>query len=117
MTVWVANCSRGDASRAHLPAKALASTAAVGTRAATAWFMLANTNRLRRWKCFVHLTPLSSERSIYNAFRLEWADNLTDHFPVKNLPPNWNAEPPTFETMQIGDAGFGAASASWPYRA
>jgi RES domain-containing protein len=28
---------------------------------------------------------------------------LTEYFPKKNLPPNWTAEPPTFETMQIGD--------------
>ena len=28
---------------------------------------------------------------------------MTEYFPLKSLPPHWNAEPPTFETMQIGD--------------
>jgi RES domain-containing protein len=50
----------------------------------------------------VHLTPLSpSDR--YLSFRLEWEDKLTDHFPLKSLPPRWNAGPPVLETMQIGD--------------
>ena len=39
----------------------------------------------------------------YLCFRLEWEDKLTEYFSLKNLPPHWNAEPPTFETMQIGD--------------
>jgi RES domain-containing protein len=51
---------------------------------------------------FVHLTPLSPNDR-YRSFRLEWQDKLTEYFPVKNLPPHWNAEPPTFQTMQIGD--------------
>jgi RES domain-containing protein len=51
---------------------------------------------------FVHTMPLSpTER--YFSFRLEWDDKLTEYFQIKNLPPHWNAEPPTFETMQIGD--------------
>jgi RES domain-containing protein len=50
----------------------------------------------------VHLTPLSPNAR-YLSFRLEWQDKLTEHFPIKNLPPHWNAEPPTFRTMQIGD--------------
>src|SRR6266704_6869793 len=51
---------------------------------------------------FVHTIPLSpTER--YVSFRLDWEDKLTEYFRVKNLPPHWNAEPPTFETMQIGD--------------
>ena len=51
---------------------------------------------------FVHSMPISpTER--YRSFRLEWSDKLTEYFPLKNLPPLWNAEPPTFETMQIGD--------------
>ena len=52
---------------------------------------------------FVHTMPISpTER--YLSFRLvEWSDQLTEYFPLKNLPPHWNAEPPTFETMQIGD--------------
>jgi RES domain-containing protein len=50
----------------------------------------------------VHLTPLSPNAR-YLSFRLEWEDKLTEHFPIKNLTPHWNAEPPTFQTMQIGD--------------
>ena len=50
----------------------------------------------------VHLTPLSPNAR-YLSFRLEWEDKLTEHFPIKNLPPHWNAEPPKFRTMQIGD--------------
>jgi RES domain-containing protein len=50
----------------------------------------------------VHTIPLSpTER--YLSFRLEWQDKLTEYFPLKNLPPHWNIEPPTFETMQIGE--------------
>jgi RES domain-containing protein len=51
---------------------------------------------------FVHLTPLSPD-DLYRSFRLEWEDKLTEYFAVKNLPANWNAEPPTIQTMQIGD--------------
>jgi RES domain-containing protein len=51
---------------------------------------------------FVHTMPLApTER--YLSFRLEWGDKLTEYFPLENLPPHWNMEPPTFETMQIGD--------------
>src|SRR5438046_10408425 len=60
----------------------------------------------------VHLTPLSPNDR-YLSFRLEWDYKLTEHLPVKNLPPHWNVEPPTFETMQIGDewAGTGKSAA------
>ena len=51
---------------------------------------------------FVH-TMLLSPIERYLSFRLEWEDKRTEYFPLKNLPPHWNAEPPTFETMQIGD--------------
>src|SRR5437667_3133333 len=51
---------------------------------------------------FVHTMPISpTER--YLSFRLEWENKMTEYFPLKSLPPHWNAEPPTFETMQIGD--------------
>ncbi|SRR5438128_11279591 len=51
---------------------------------------------------FVHTIPLSpTER--YFSFRLEWDDKLKEHFPVRNLPPDWSAEPPTSESMRIGD--------------
>lgn len=57
---------------------------------------------------FVHTMPLPpTER--YLSFRLEWADKLTEHFPLNNLPLHWNAEPPTFETTQIGDDWVRAA--------
>src|SRR5207237_6827912 len=49
----------------------------------------------------VHSMPLSPiER--YFSFRLEWNDNLTEYFPVKKLPPDWNAEPPTSASTRIG---------------
>lgn len=51
---------------------------------------------------FVHLTPLFPNDR-YLSFRLEWEDKLTEYFPVKSLPANWNVEPPTVQTMQIGD--------------
>ena len=38
---------------------------------------------------FVHLTPLSPDAR-YVSFRLDWEDKLTEHFPVKKLPPRWN---------------------------
>src|SRR5207244_12087443 len=49
---------------------------------------------------FVHTMPVSPiER--YFSFRLEWNDNLTEYFPVKKLPPDWNAEPPTSARNRI----------------
>ena len=39
----------------------------------------------------------------YLSFRLEWEDKLTGRFPIKNLPANWNVEPPDLQTIQIGD--------------
>ena len=51
----------------------------------------------------VHLAPLSPNDR-YLSFRLEWEEKLTEYFPIKSLPPYWNAEPPTYQTMQIGDA-------------
>ena len=50
----------------------------------------------------VHTMPLSPTDR-YFSFRLEWNDNLTEYFPVKKLPPDWNAEPPTSASMRIGD--------------
>lgn len=51
---------------------------------------------------FVQMLPLSpTER--YLSFRIEWDDKLTERFPLKKLPQHWNAEPPIFDTMQIGD--------------
>jgi RES domain-containing protein len=52
---------------------------------------------------FIHTMPLPpTER--YFSFRVEWNDKLTEYFPSKNLPPDWNAEPPASASMQIGDA-------------
>ena len=51
---------------------------------------------------FVHTMPLSpTER--YFSFRVDWDDKLTEYFPVKKLPGDWNAEPPTIGSMRIGD--------------
>ena len=51
---------------------------------------------------FVHTMPLSpTER--YFSFRLDWDDKLTEYFPIRNLPPGWNAEPPASASMEIGD--------------
>jgi RES domain-containing protein len=51
---------------------------------------------------FVHTTPLSP-KGRYLSFRVDWDDKLTEYFPLKNLPPDWKAEPPTSASMQIGD--------------
>ena len=68
----------------------------------TAVIYVSEHESLAALELLVHLMPLSPNDR-YLSFRLEWEDKLTDHFPVKNLPSYWNAEPPTFETMQIGD--------------
>ena len=68
----------------------------------TAVIYVSEHESLAALELLVHLTPLPPHDR-YLSFRLEWDDKLTDHFPVKNLPPQWNAEPPDFRTMQIGD--------------
>ena len=68
----------------------------------TAVIYVSEHESLAALELFVHLTPLSPNDR-YRSFRLEWEDKLTEYFPVKRLPPHWNAEPPTFQTMQIGD--------------
>ena len=68
----------------------------------TAVIYVSEHESLAALELFVHLTPLSPNDR-YSSFRLEWEDKLTEYFPVKNLPANWSAEPPTFQTMQIGD--------------
>jgi RES domain-containing protein len=51
---------------------------------------------------FVHTMPLSpTER--YFSFRIDWDDKLTEYFAIKNLPPDWRAEPPPSGSMRIGD--------------
>ena len=68
----------------------------------TAVIYVSEHESLAALELFVHLTPLSPNDR-YRSFRLEWEDKLTEYFPAKSLPPHWNAEPPTFQTMQIGD--------------
>ena len=60
----------------------------------TAVIYVSEHESLAALELFVHLTPLSPNDR-YLSFRLEWEDKLTEYFPVKNLPANWNAEPPT----------------------
>lgn len=68
----------------------------------TAVVYLSEHESLAALELFVHTMPLPpTER--YLSFQLEWEDKLTEYFPLKNLTTRWNAEPPTFETMQIGD--------------
>jgi len=51
---------------------------------------------------FVHTMPLlPAER--YFSFRVDWDDKLTEYFPIRNLPRDWDAEPPTSASMRIGD--------------
>ena len=50
----------------------------------------------------VHTMPLSPADR-YFSFRVEWDDRLTEYFPIKKLPPEWNVEPPSIASMQIGD--------------
>ena len=39
----------------------------------------------------------------YKAFHLEWPDNLTERFPMEELPANWRVFPAPVETKEIGD--------------
>ena len=68
----------------------------------TAVIYVSEHESLAALELLVHLTPLPADDR-YRSFRIEWEDKLTEYFPVKNLPANWNSEPPTFQTMQIGD--------------
>ena len=68
----------------------------------TAVIYVSEHESLAALELFVHLTPLSPDDR-YRSFRLEWEDKLTEYFGIKNLPANWNAEPPAVQTMQIGD--------------
>src|SRR5689334_11570451 len=68
----------------------------------TAVIYVSEHESLAALELLVHMTPLPPDDR-YLSFRLERDDKLTERFPVKNLPANWNAEPPDFQTMQIGD--------------
>lgn len=50
----------------------------------------------------VHVLPAGGGGR-YKAFQVEWPDELTERFPLRNLPRDWRASPPSVETMQIGD--------------
>ena|SRR6266851_933962 len=51
---------------------------------------------------FVQTMPLSPTEQ-YFSFRVDWDDKLTEYFSIRNLPSDWNAEPPTGDSMGIGD--------------
>ena len=68
----------------------------------TAVIYVSEHESLAALELLVHLTPVPPDGR-YRSFRLEWDDKLTEDFAVKNLPANWNTEPPTVQTMQIGD--------------
>jgi len=51
---------------------------------------------------FVHAFPFVPGEK-YQAFRLAWADSLTEIFPTKNLPARWRSSPPPPANMEIGD--------------
>jgi RES domain-containing protein len=51
---------------------------------------------------FVHNKPFNPNEK-YKAFRLEWADSLTERFPAEKLPANWRVLPAPVETREIGD--------------
>jgi RES domain-containing protein len=68
----------------------------------TAVIYVSEHESLAALELLVHLTPLPPDDR-YLSFRLEWEEKLTGRFPVKSLPAHWNAEPPDFQTTQIGD--------------
>ena len=68
----------------------------------TAVIYVSEHESLAALELLVHLTPLSPDDR-YLSFRLDWETKLTEHFPVRRLPPHWNVEPPDVQTMQIGD--------------
>lgn len=51
----------------------------------------------------VHVLPAGAGER-YKAFQVEWPDELTEPFPLRNLPRDWRASPPSRSTMQIGDS-------------
>ena len=51
---------------------------------------------------FANRMPFVLEEQ-YKAFHLEWPDDLTETFPLKQLPQNWRIHPASSETREIGD--------------
>ena len=75
----------------------------------TAIAILGSTSTLVYWRQAHY--PFDAEAFLANRFLEQWTCALfvpalfwlTERFPIKNLPANWNVEPPDFQTMQIGD--------------
>jgi RES domain-containing protein len=51
---------------------------------------------------FANRMPFVFEEQ-YKAFHLEWPDDLTEIFSLKQLPENWRIHPASTETQEIGD--------------
>jgi RES domain-containing protein len=51
---------------------------------------------------FANRTPFIPDER-YEAFHLEWADDLMEIFPLQQLPANWRVHPPSVETREIGN--------------
>jgi RES domain-containing protein len=51
---------------------------------------------------FVHTTPFTADQK-YHAFRLEWSDDITEIFPIKNLPADWRISPLPTSARELGD--------------
>ena len=60
------------------------------------------TKALAALENLVHLNPLVLFK--YVAIRIEFEESLVVRVPVKDLPPDWRAEPPPGSTKQLGDA-------------
>ena len=54
----------------------------------------------------VHINPIIPLK--LTAFRLEFDDEMIEHFPAHDLPAHWRIEPPGGDTMKIGDAWVAA---------
>jgi RES domain-containing protein len=52
-------------------------------------------------ECLVHLNP--PLKLNYFAFGVAIEDSFVEVFPEKNLPADWQVEPPSPSTQQIGD--------------
>lgn len=68
----------------------------------TAVVYLSEHESLAALEIFVKTVPLRpSER--YFSFRVEWDNKSTEYFRAPRLPPDWNSEPPTIASQEIGD--------------
>jgi RES domain-containing protein len=65
------------------------------------------TKSLAALEILVHLKlPVASQ---YIAIPIQFDDALVEIFPIKTLPPGWDAEPPSPVSQGIGDAWVRAA--------